>query len=95
MQACMTIRAVASLASVVTSARAEVEKKLAILDTQLAKREYVAGSAITMGDIPLACSIDRWYKLPLTHETHSNVERWFKTVSARKGAEQVVQLALA
>ncbi|MEQ1515564.1 MAG: glutathione S-transferase family protein [Usitatibacteraceae bacterium] len=82
-------------AGIIENARAEVEKKLAILDTQLATREYVTGSGFTMGDIPIACSVDRWYKLPLIRETHSNVERWFKTVSARKGAQQVVQLALA
>lgn len=78
----------------VESARIEVEKKLAILDAHLATREFMAGSSFTMGDIPVACSVDRWYKLPLAREAHPHVERWYGALSVRKGAQQVVQLAL-
>ena len=51
-------------AGVIESARFETEKKLVVLDAHLATREYVAGSRFTMGDIPLGCSVDRWFKLP-------------------------------
>lgn len=82
-------------AAVVETARAEVEKKLAILDAQLAPREYVAGDAFTMADIALGCSVDRWYKLPLARETHPHVERWYQAIRARAGASQVMALPLA
>ena len=82
-------------AAVIENARIEVEKKLGILDAQLATREYVAGSAFTMGDIPVACSVDRWYKLPLARESHPHVERWYASLRARKAAAQVVTLALS
>ena len=82
-------------AAVIENARAEVEKKLGILDAQLATREFVTGSTFTMGDIALACSVDRWLKLPLTHEPHPHVERWFAQLRIRKAAAQVVTLALA
>ena len=48
-----------------------------------------------MGDIPLGCSVDRWFKLPLARESHPYVERWYAGLRERKGAAQVVGLGLA
>ncbi len=81
--------------AVVEAARVDVEKKLGVLDAQLATREYVAGPSFTPGDIALGCSVDRWFKLPLAREAHPHVERWHVTLQTRKGAKQVVELALA
>jgi len=80
---------------VVETARAGAEVKLAMLDAHLATHDYVAGSQFTMGDIPLGCSVDRWYKLPLPHETHPHVLRWYAALRSRKGAKQVIELALS
>jgi glutathione S-transferase len=82
-------------ATIIEKARAEVEQKLVVLDTHLASREFIAGSTFTMADIPLVCSIDRWYKLPLAHESHPHVQRWYAALSARKAAQQIVTLALS
>ena len=82
-------------AAVIETARESGEKKLGLLDTHLATRDFVAGSSFTMGDIPLGCSVDRWYKLPLARESHPHVERWHAALRGRKGASQVVTLALA
>ncbi len=82
-------------ATIIEKARIETAQKLAVLDAHLATREFVTGASFTMGDIPLACSVDRWYKLPLAHETHTHVKRWYAAASARKAAQQVVTLALS
>ena len=82
-------------AAVIEAARANGEKKLALLDQHLATRDFVAGASFTMGDIPLGCSVDRWYKLPLPRESHPHVERWYQRLRERKGARQVVELALS
>ncbi len=81
--------------AIIENARIEAEKKLGILDAHLASREYVAGLRFTMGDIPLGCSVDRWFKLPLARESHPHVERWYAALRERKGAAQVVGLGLA
>lgn len=81
--------------AVIESARVEVEKKLVLLDAHLANRAYLTGSTFTMGDIPLGCSLDRWYKLPITRAAHPHVERWFAQLSARAGMRQVRETALA
>ena len=82
-------------AAVIEAARDSGEKKLALLDQHLASRDFVAGASFTMGDIPLGCSVDRWYKLPLPRESHPHVERWYQRLCERKGARQVVELALS
>lgn len=81
--------------AIVESARNSGEKKLALLDAHLATRDFVAGSSFTMGDIPLGCSVDRWYKLPLERESHAHVERWYAGLRERRGAKQVVELGLS
>ena len=81
--------------AIIETARVDTEKKLALLDAHLARTSYVAGEQFTMGDIPLGCSVDRWYKLPLTREPHPNVERWYASLRKRAGASQVMQLGLA
>ncbi len=81
--------------AVVEHARVEAEKRLAILDAQLATHAFVAGAAFTMGDIALGCSVDRWYKLPIAREAHPNVERWYQALRERAGAQQVLGLVLA
>ena len=81
--------------AVVENARIETEKKLGVLNAHLATREYVAGSRFTMGDIPLGCSVDRWFKLPLARESHPHVERWYAGLRERTAAAQVVGLGVA
>jgi glutathione S-transferase len=81
--------------AVIEGARDSAEKKLALLDAHLATREFVAGASFTMGDIPLGCSVDRWYKLPLARESRPHVERWLATLRGRKGAAQVMALTLS
>ncbi len=81
--------------TVIENARIDTEKKLGVLNAHLATREYVAGSRFTMGDIPLGCSVDRWFKLPLPRESHPHVERWYAGLRERKGAAQVVGLGVA
>lgn len=61
---------------------------LAMADAQLAKTAYLAGAAFTMGDIPLAVLCHRWFSLPIERPALPNLERWFKTVSARPGFQQ-------
>ena len=81
--------------AIIEAARIEVEKKLTLLDAHLARTPYVVGEQFTMADIPVGCSVDRWYKLPIKREAHPNLARWYASLSQRAGASQVVQLALA
>ena len=80
---------------------AEVEdhrKKLAanfgIVDKQLSGSDYLAGSAFTMADIPMAVAAYRWFNLPLERPAMSNVERWYRRICERPAFRQHCMLPL-
>ena len=54
-----------------------------IVDAQLARREYLAGSAFSMADIPLGVAAYRWFNLPLERPSAPNVERWYQRLTER------------
>lgn len=61
---------------------------LAMADAHLAKNTYLAGSSFTMGDIPLAVLCQRWFNVPIARPALPQLERWFRTVSARAGFQK-------
>lgn len=54
-----------------------------IVDAQLARREYLAGSAFSMADIPLGVAAYRWFSLPLERPSAPNLERWYQRLTER------------
>lgn len=80
---------------------AEVEdhrKKLAanfgIVEKQLSGTDYLAGSAFTMADIPMAVAAYRWFNLPLERPPMPNVERWYRRICERPAFRQHCMLPL-
>jgi len=61
---------------------------LGLLETELGKREFVAGDRYTVADINALCTVDfmRVIKLSLTPEM-KNLSRWHAAVSARPSAQ--------
>ena len=54
-----------------------------VLDAQLSKHRYVAGSEFTMGDVPVAVGAFRWYNLPINRPVLPNLDRWYALISQR------------
>jgi len=69
------------------------EAALAVLDAHLADREYVAG-AYSMGDIPVACSVHRWFGLPCEHLPRPHAQAWLARVMARPAYDGVLTLPI-
>jgi len=65
-----------------------------ILEAQLAKRPYVIGAELTMGDVPLGCTINRWYHLPLERPKMPNIEAWYGRLKERPAFKQHVMIPL-
>ncbi|HRF07248.1 MAG TPA: glutathione S-transferase family protein [Xanthobacteraceae bacterium] len=61
---------------------------LSLLETELGKREFVAGDRYTVADINALCTVDfmRVIKLSLTPDM-KNLSRWHAAVSARPSAQ--------
>jgi len=56
---------------------------MTILDGQLAKTEYLAGSAFSYGDIPVGIIAYRFRHLVPERPPLQNFERWYAAISAR------------
>jgi glutathione S-transferase len=75
--------------------RLKTAEVLRVLDSQLKSREYVAGDALTVGDIPLGCAIWRWMALPIDRPELPNVQRWFDSLARRPAYKTSVMLPLS
>ena len=78
----------------IESLRLEMEGVMRILDARLATRAYVAGDALTVGDIPVGCFTYRWYALPIEHSEHPHLARWYQSLTERPAFRQHVMLPL-
>jgi glutathione S-transferase len=68
---------------------------LAIPEAGLAGRQYVAGNAFTMGDIPLGCEMQRWMRVPIERPAFPNVHAWFERLCSRPLFRKLVDLPLS
>ena len=67
---------------------------LTIFDAHLTGGRYVAGDTLTMGDIPIACTVHRWFGLPCEHQPRPNVERWLAEMRSRPAFQGVLKLPI-
>jgi glutathione S-transferase len=67
----------------------------AVLDAGLAGRQYVAGDAFTMGDIPVGCHFQLWMRLPIERPQRPNLEAWFARLCKRPAFAKTVDIALS
>jgi glutathione S-transferase len=61
-----------------------------ILDAQLAKGAFVAGDALSMGDIPVALMAYRFRRLVPERPGLDNLERWFTAIEQRPAFKEHV-----
>lgn len=66
-----------------------------ILDARLADRAFLAGDDFTMGDIPAATTIHRWYGLDIERPELPNVLRWYDQMRRRPAFRQIVMTPLS
>ena len=74
----------------IEEARKKCAELLAIPDTALNGRQYLAGNALTTGDIPLGCHVQLWMRLPLDRPAHPNLKAWFDRLCARPAFKKFV-----
>jgi glutathione S-transferase len=65
-----------------------------LLDAHLAGRRFVAGDALTVGDVPVGCVCWRYRELPIARPDLPNLERWFGELEARDAYRRHVMLPL-
>ncbi len=74
----------------IEASRAKTTDAMAILDAHLAKTAYVAGSAFSMGDIPLGIMVYRFRVLVPQRPAFPNLEAWYARMEQREPFRQNV-----
>jgi glutathione S-transferase len=57
---------------------------LQLLDRQLETRDFIAGDTLTIGDIPVATQLFRYFNLEIDRPQLPNVERWYAALQERE-----------
>ncbi|TWO70763.1 glutathione S-transferase [Caenimonas sedimenti] len=74
---------------------AATEPLLDMLEALLASRPYMAGGAVTMADVPIACEIHRWWGLPLQRPHRPYLQRWYEGLCGRPAARGALDVPLS
>ncbi len=74
--------------------RVKTIKAVAMLEANLADREYVAGADYGMADLSLAPIMHRWLNMPCERGDTPNVARWYGRLMARPACQRVLTLPI-
>ena len=66
----------------------------ALLDNQLNGSDYVNGPAPTIADIPVGCSVSRWYAMDVERPSLPNLEAWHQRLQERPTYQDHVMMPL-
>jgi len=79
----------------IQEARDKCAALLAIPEAALAGRQYLAGDAFTMADIPLGCHVHLWMRLPIERPDRPNLSAWFERLALRPAFRKIVDIAIS
>ena len=72
----------------IEEARKKLADNLKMVEAALANRPYLAGSAFTMGDIPLGVALHRWFLLPITRPDYPRLAACYERLKQRPAFQQ-------
>ena len=81
--------------AVIAASVAATEPLFAQLDEHLARQPFMAGDALTVADIPIACEVHRWWGLPQPRPAWPHLERWYAQWLALPASRGVLDLPLS
>ena len=64
-------------------ARLDFVLRLAMMEDQLRRTEYICGERFTYGDIALGLRVHRWKLFALAAPPAPNIDRWYEAITAR------------
>lgn len=69
----------------IAAAHKRLTAAMGILDAALADTPFIAGSELTIGDIPVGIGTYRWFNLPIERADYPHLQRWYDRLSERPG----------
>jgi len=77
----------------IAAAAANTGRVLGILDARLAKSAYVAGPALTMGDLPLGPTLFRYFTLEIERPSLPNLEAYYTRLTEQPNFRKHVMVS--
>jgi glutathione S-transferase len=78
----------------ITAGAERVGQAMTLLDGHLAKRPFIAGDMLTMGDIPIGVACWRYRTLDIARPELPHLEAWYERLQARAAYRTHVMLPL-
>lgn len=66
-----------------------------LLDAHLKDKRYINGEAFSIGDIPLGCTAQRWFRLGIERPELPSLAAWYRRLEERPAFKQHVDLPLS
>jgi glutathione S-transferase len=76
----------------ITISKSRCEHHFQKLNDHLKKHKYVAGETFTMGDIPCATSLYRYFTMELEVDQPKHVRSWYKRLSEREAFQKCIMV---
>ena len=76
----------------INKSREHCHRLFALLNDVLAGQPWLSGDHITMGDIPAACTLYRWYSLDLEKPRLPHLEAWYERLKERPAYREHVMV---
>ncbi|MGQ0674505.1 MAG: glutathione S-transferase family protein [Rhodospirillales bacterium] len=78
----------------IEAGRKRTAELFGMLDAHLARRRFVAGDSLTVGDIPLGVMAYRWFNFPVERPEHKHARAWYERLTQRPAFKQHVMLPI-
>jgi glutathione S-transferase len=72
------------------AARARTATQFKVVEAALAGQEYLCGDELTMADIPMGCSVHRWFSLDIERPASPMLESYYQRLSERPSYREIV-----
>ena len=78
--------------AVIAASAQRTDDLMRIIDHVLATRPYIAGDTFTMGDIPIAATVNRWLNIPVPRSDCPAIAGYRNRIMARPAAQKALIL---
>jgi glutathione S-transferase len=79
-------------ADFIAGALGRLNDALMLVDQELSGRRFLAGDALTMGDIPAGATFYRYFKMEIERPELPNVSRWYGEIAQRPAYKDHVMI---
>ena len=73
-------------------AQANVSKQFALFDSNLATRAFINGEHLTLGDVPMAASLYRYFTMDIERTEYPNISRYYARLTQRSSYRDNVMI---